>query len=119
ARALGFTRLGLLGTRFTMQATFYPEILARYGATVVIPGPDEQQYVNDRYFGELVHGVFRAETRERLLDIMRRMRRADDIQALILGGTELPLLLRDGPDPGLPLLDSTRIHVERAVSEML
>jgi len=116
ARELGFRRVGLLGTRFTMQARFYPDVFAEQGVAVVSPTPDEQEYVHSRYVGELVNGVFRDETRQGVLAIVDRMKHRDAIEAMILGGTELPLLFREGPMPSLPLLDTTRIHVERAVS---
>jgi aspartate racemase len=116
ARELGFRRVGLLGTRFTMQARFYPSVFAEQGVAVVSPAPDEQEYVHSRYVGELVNGVFRDETRQGVLAVIDRMKHRDGIEAMILGGTELPLLFREGPVPALPLLDTTRIHVERAVS---
>jgi aspartate racemase len=68
---------------------------------------------------ELVHGVFLAETRERLLTIVDRLKDEDGIQGLILGGTELPLILRDVADRGIPFFNTTKIHVERAVAQML
>jgi aspartate racemase len=119
ARALGLTKVGLLGTRFTMQARFYPEAFARRGMAVFVPLPDEQEYVHERYMGELVQAVFRPETREGVLAIVGRMRARDAIEGVILGGTELPLLFREGAPPGIPVLDTTRIHVERAVAELL
>jgi aspartate racemase len=69
--------------------------------------------------GELVHGVYRAETREQMLAIVERLRSQEGIQGLILGGTELPLLFRDANYAGIPVLDTTRIHVERAVAYLL
>jgi aspartate racemase len=119
ARALGLTKVGLLGTRFTMQARFYPETFARHGMTVFVPEPEEQEYVHERYMGELVQAVFRPETREGVLAIVARMKARDGIEGVILGGTELPLLFREGAPPGIPVLDTTRIHVERAVAELL
>jgi aspartate racemase len=67
-----------------------------------------------------VNGVFRPETRQRMLDVIARMKADDGVDAVILGGTELPLLLRDA-DAGLAVrfLDTTRIHVERIVTELL
>lgn len=118
-RELGFRRVGLLGTRFTMQARFYPHGFAEHGVTVVSPAPDEQDYVHSRYVGELVNGVFRDETRQGVLAVIDRMKHRDAIEAMVLGGTELPLLFREGPVPPLPLLDTTRIHVERAVRDIL
>lgn len=118
-QALGLKRVGLFGTRFTMQARFYPEAFSRQGISLVVPQPDDQDYIHDKYMSELVNGVFRAETREGLLAIVDRLREQEGIQGVVLGGTELSLILRDVADRGIPFLDTTRIHVERAVAEML
>lgn len=115
AETLGLTRLGLLGTRFTMQGRFYPEVFSRRGIALVVPSPEEQDYVHDRYMGELVRAVFRPETRERILAIVDRLAKHEGIQGVILGGTELPFLFREGPDLGIPFLDTTRIHAARAI----
>ena len=118
-RARGMTTVGLFGTRFTMEAPFYPEVFARAGVKLVTPNEQEQNYIHEIYLGELLKDVFLPETRVRLLEIADEMKRRDNIEALILGGTELPLLLRDQEHNGLPLLDTTRIHVEKLVAEML
>jgi len=118
ARALGLKRPGLLGTRFTMEAPFYPELFAREGLTIVTPDEKERAFINEKYFGELLQNLFRPETREQLLHIVNRMKEREAIDGLILGGTELPLLLR-GADSDLPFLDTTKIHVERIVYELL
>ena len=119
AEARGVRRAGLFGTRFTMQAAFFPEGLARSSIDVILPSADEQEYIHDKYVSELLDGVFRDETRQRLTAIARRLRDDDEIDALILGGTELPLILRDEADVGVPLLDTTRIHVEAIVAGLL
>jgi aspartate racemase len=119
AAARGLTRLGLFGTRFTMQSRSYPRVFARAGIEVVTPEEKEEQaYVHDKYVGELVHAVFLPDTRERLLRIVRRMVARDAIDGLILGGTELPLILRDDGQMPVPLLDTTRIHVEKIVDDL-
>jgi len=69
--------------------------------------------------GELVAGVFLPETRERIQAIAARMRDQERIDGLVLGGTELPLLLTDDGGSGIPFLDTTKIHAESAVVEML
>ena len=119
ARARGLRRLALLGTRFTMQGRFYPGAFERAGMVIVTPRPDEQAFIHDTYMGELVNGVFRDEARQRFHAIVRRLRADELVDGVILGGTELPLLLRDPVEAGIPLLDTTRLHVERAVEEML
>ncbi len=118
ARSLGLQRLGLLGTRFTMEATFYPEVFARGGLTIVTPNEAERTLINEKYFGELLKNVFLPATRDQLLDIINRLKERDAIDGVILGGTELPLILRDAPCD-LPFLDTTKIHVERIVEELL
>lgn len=118
ARASGLQRLGLLGTRFTMEAKFYPEVFSRAGLTIITPNETERAFVNEKYFGELLQNVFLPETRDQLLAIITQMKQRDGIDGLILGGTELPLILR-GAESDLPFLDTTRIHVARIVDELL
>jgi aspartate racemase len=113
----GFGTVGLLGTRFTMQGGFYPQVFARRGITVRLPSPEDQAYVHEKYVGELIPGEFRADTRARFLAIVERLREAG-AEGVVLAGTELPLLLRDSAG-ALPLLDTTRIHVGRAVAALL
>lgn len=119
ARVLALKRPALIATRFTMQAHFYQDTFAHVGLSIVTPNPAEQDYIHDKYFSELVKGVFLPETRSRLLAILDRMKSADHIDGVILGGTELPLILRAESHNGLPLLDTTQIHVRAAIEEML
>ena len=118
-QARGLKNVGLFGTRFTMQAPFYPEVFARAALKLVVPAEQEQDYIHGIYLGELLKDVFLPETRVRLLEIADEMKRRDNIEAVILGGTELPLLLRDEEHNGMPLLDTTRIHVDKLVREIL
>ena len=119
ALARGLKTVGLFGTRFTMEAPFYPEVFSRGGMKLVLPTAEEQDYVHGIYLGELLKDIFRPETRARLLEIADEMKRRDNIEGLILGGTELPLVLRAEEHNGMPLLDTTRIHVNKLVTEML
>jgi aspartate racemase len=111
AQALGLKRLGLFGTRFTMQGDFYPRVFSATEIALVVPQIPEQDYIHDKYLNELVKGVILPETRQRLLEIVDRMKEQEHIDGLILGGTELPLILGDVTDRGIPFLDTTRIHV--------
>jgi len=119
AKKLGLKRLGLFGTRFTMQGQFYADVFSRENMVLVTPSEDEQDYVHDKYMTELVNGVIRAETRERLLAIVARLRAEKEVEGVILGGTELPLILSNESEQGIPLLDTTRIHVECIVKQLL
>jgi aspartate racemase len=119
AEIQGLRRVGLLGTRFTMQARFYPETFAKRGITVLPPSPDEQEFVHGRYVGELIEGVFRPETRDRISTVVEAMIRRDDLDGVILAGTELPLLIRAETILDTPLLDTTGIHVGAAIAHLL
>ena len=115
ARGLGFKRLGLLGTGFTMRARFFPDVFGRAGLELVTPGETGQAFVHEKYIHELLKNSFLPETRTELIGIIDRMCNDDRIEALILAGTELPLLLRGAEPEGLPFLDTTMIHVRAAV----
>ena len=117
ARAQGLKKLGLLGTRFTMQGKFYPEVFAREGMALVAPAAGEQDYIQEKYFSELVPGKFLDPTREAMLTIIRRMKEGDAIDGLVLAGTELPLLLRGAAVSGAPFLDTATIHVKAILEQ--
>ena len=119
AAVLGLQRLGLFGTRYTMQARFYPDVLSRRSMTLVLPDADEQDYIHDKYINELLKNIFLPETRAGLLRIAYRLKEQEGIEGLILGGTELPLILTPDAIPELPLLDTTRVHVEAVVARLL
>jgi len=119
ARDLKLQRPALFGTRFTMQGKFYPEVFAEAGIDIVVPNEAERAFIHEKYMGELLNNIFLPETRERLIAIVNQMKQRDGIDGLILGGTELPLILRDAEIEGVPFLDTTRIHVERIVEKLL
>src|SRR6476646_3607364 len=119
AKARKLQRLALFGTRYTMQASFYPKVFSHEGIELLVPEPDDQNYIHDKYFSELVPGKFLPETRAGLLSIVDRMKAQSGIDGVILAGTELPLILRHPDHNGIAFLDTTKIHVEAAVDEML
>jgi aspartate racemase len=119
AKALNLKRLGLFGTRFTMEGRFYPDVFSERGIDLIVPEPDERVYIHDKYMNELVKGVSLRGTRDRFLAIVRRMKDQEGLQGLILAGTELPLILRDIHDGGFFFLDTTQIHVRSVVTRLL
>jgi aspartate racemase len=119
AKAMGLQHLGLFGTRFTMQGRFYADVFAREGIALSVPPPEEQYYIHDKYMRELISGLVLPETRERFLQIAKGLQKLHGIQGLILGGTELPLILRHASYNGIPFLDTTKLHVERIVAQVL
>ena len=119
ATKAGVRRLALFGTRFTMHAALFPEAFARRGLTIVVPNEKEQEFIHGKYMGELFVGAILDETRAGLVDIVETMKQRDNVDGLILGGTELSLILREPTAAGLPVLDATQIHVETALEWML
>ena len=118
ATKAGLRRLALFGTRFTMQAALFPEAFERRGMTIVVPNEKEQEFIHEKYMGELFVGAILDETRGVLVDIVETMKQRDNVDGLILGGTELSLILREPTAAGLPVLDTTQIHVETALEWM-
>jgi aspartate racemase len=118
ARRLGLTRPALLGTRFTMEAAFYPDVFAKSGLTVVVPEANDRAWVHARYIGELLIGEFRDETRAEFVELITRLRDDQRIDGVILGGTELPLLLQATVVAGVPVLDTTALHVAEIVRRL-
>jgi aspartate racemase len=119
AKARALKRLALFGTRFTMQGLFYPKVFSREGIELITPGPDDQEYIHDKYMNELILGKFLPETRAGLLAVVDRLNEKIDLDGVILAGTELPLILRDAAHNGIPFVDTTKIHVDAAVTKML
>jgi aspartate racemase len=111
-------RLLLLGTRFTMEADFYPAVFTRQGLSVLTPDEEDRTWVHDRYVNELLKGDFRGDTRQQFVALITRLKAELAVDGVILGGTELPLLLNDREIAGLPLLDTTALHVNAIVEQL-
>jgi aspartate racemase len=118
AKALGLRRLGLLGTRFTMQGHFYSDVFSREAIELVTPSKEDQTYVHTKYMDELVNGIFLPETHAGLLDIVGKLREEHQVDGVILAGTELPLILREPSYADIPFLDTTQIHARAAITEL-
>ena len=118
ARRRGLRRLALLGTRFTMEADFFPTVFARRAIQVVAPGEQDRAWVHERYVGELLKGDFRDDTRRQVVALVDRLRVEAGVDGVILGGTELPLLLGGAEIAGLPALDTTALHVAAIVAQL-
>jgi aspartate racemase len=102
-----------------MQARFFLDVFAQAGITLVVPTVAEQDYIHDKYMNELVNDIILPETRERMLTIVERLKAEERIEGVILGGTELPLLLGGVADAGIPFFDTTRLHCEQIVTRIL
>lgn len=113
----GIDSVGLLGTRFTMEQTFYRERLEKADIRVLIPEPEERDEIHRVIYQELCQGEIRADSRAGYLEVVDRL--ADrGAQAVILGCTEIGLLLQQ-TDTNVPLFDTTEIHAHAAVARAL
>jgi len=109
----GYRRLGLLGTRWLLGSEVYPQKLAARGLEWVAPSPDERQEINRIIMDELVYGVFKAQAVAFFQRVIGRME-DHGCQAVVLGCTEIPLIMDDG-NSVLPTLDSTRLLARAAL----
>ena len=118
ANEMGLKKVGLLGTSFTMQSDFFQEVFANNNISIVVPLEQEQEYIQQKLMTEIELGLFHNQTRDGLLSIVKRMVDEDLIQGLILGCTELPLILTED-EFGIPFLNTTKIHVESVIRTCL
>ena len=115
ANEMGLKNIGLLGTKLTMETEFYKKPFLSKGISIVVPTEEEQQIINRKLFSEIELGVFKDSTRDELLAIVKRMVEESRIDALILGCTELPLILTEDKY-GIPFLNTTAIHCEAIIT---
>jgi aspartate racemase len=114
AEKLNLKRIGLMGTKLTMEADFYKKPFLDKGMEVIIPSELERDLIQKRLFTEIELGIFKDSTRDELFNIVKRMIDDDKIDSLILGCTELPLILPDSKY-GIPFLNTTAIHCESII----
>jgi aspartate racemase len=115
AQKRGLKKLGLLGTRFTMESDFFKKPFGDNEMAVVVPEKEDQELIHHRLFSEIELGIIKDSTKEELLSIVKKMIDKHSIDALILGCTELPLILNKD-EFGIPFLNTTAIHAESIVN---
>ena len=108
AEQRGFRRVGLIGTSFTMESTFYGEKLGEFGIEIEIPGENDRELINKIIFDELVAAEFTTESRAYFDAVIRDLGEKKGCEAVVLGCTEIPLIVNEETSP-LPVLDSTRL----------
>jgi aspartate racemase len=115
ARERGFRRLGLTGTRWLVDSDVYPDKLRACGLACVRPTATERDEINRIIMDELVYGVFKAEGIAYFQHVVERLKSVEGCDAVVLGCTEIPLILSDANSP-LPTLDSTRLLARAALA---
>ena len=108
-----FRKPGILGTKFLMEGPVYPEVLEEKNIGFCIPAEEQRSKINDIIFNELVYGIINDESRKYLLDVVNDLK-SKGCDSVILGCTEIPLIVLPGDSP-LPILDSTRILARAAL----
>ena len=107
-------KVGLLGTRFTMEGDFYKKRLKdNYDIEVIIPEDADRQIIHDIIYNELCLGIIKDDSRQKYIDIINKLC-ANRAEGIILGCTEIPLLIKQS-DVLIPVYDTTKIHAESAV----
>lgn len=115
----GIQKIGLFGTKSTMNHGFYQLIAEKYGIEIITPSKEKQNYIHDKYINELVQNKIIPETKKELINIAEELREENSIEGLILGGTELCLTLSQSDFKTLTIFDTTEIHVESIVNAMI
>jgi len=105
--------VGLIGTRFTMENSFFRDKLSTFGINVVTPEAEDRDFVHSSIFNELTKGIFRDDTKAKCLEIIQKLKKAG-AQGVVFGCTEISLLIRP-EDCDIPVFDTTIIHSTAAV----
>jgi len=106
------SRVGLIGTKLTMTGKFYDKVAAKYGIGIFVPDEGDQTFIHTIYLGELVHNIIKPDTKARLISIVESMRAKYQLEGVILGGTELPLIIDEPDFPGFNVFNTTRIQID-------
>lgn len=106
-------RVALLGTRFTMEFSFYKTKLAEFNIETIVPDEDDRKFIHSSIFDELALNIFKPETKERYLEIINKLAN-QGADGIILGCTEIPLLIKQ-EDLEVPAFDTTKIHADAAI----
>lgn len=118
AQKRSYKKIGLLGTRFTMERDFYAKPFHEAGIEIATPNAEERKYIDRKISEELEYGIVNPDTQQYFIKVLNRMVGEQGIEAVILGCTELPLALNDAISP-VPCLDTVKIHSDALVDEIL
>jgi len=115
----GIKKVGLLGTKSTMSKGFYQKVGENNGIKIVIPNEENQNYIHEKYMDELVFNKIIPETKKELIQIINGLEVNENIEGIVLGGTELPLILKQEDFDNIIVFNTTEIHVNAILNKML
>ncbi|WP_350287990.1 amino acid racemase [uncultured Croceitalea sp.] len=115
----GIKKVELLGTKSTMSKGFYQSVAKNMGIEIVIPKEENQNYIHEKYMGELVFNKINSDTKNRLVQIVNELEDKEQIEGIVLGGTELPLILEQEDFEKLRVFNTTEIHVNAIIDKMI
>lgn len=118
AEKMELKKTALLGTKFTMENDFFQKTFKTKQKKIIVPSQQEQDFIHGKIVAELERGIVKQETKEEFLNIIAAMEEREGIEGIILGCTELPMLIKP-EDSTIPQLNTTKIHVEAIVTAML
>lgn len=118
AQKMGLQNIGLIGTRFTMENVFFKTPFLAHNMKITVPSISEQEYIHRKIVEELENGIVRQKTKLKFLEIIDRMSEQEQLEGIILGCTEFPMIIKQ-EDATLPQLNTTEIHVHKIVETML
>lgn len=105
-------RIGLLGTKLTMSGGFYQKESLKHGIEIFTPGEEDQVFIHDIYLKELVNNIIKPDTKARLIEIVDSLQKAFQLEGVILGGTELPLIIDQDDFEDVKIFNTTKIHID-------
>ena len=113
----GLKKVGLLGTRHTMQLGFYTDHLAKFGIETIIPEQEDVEYINYTIYNEFSKNIFTAEAKANYLNIISKLKEKG-AEGIVGGCTEIPILIKPG-DCTIPIFDTAKIHSEAGVEYVI
>ncbi|NHJ46900.1 MAG: amino acid racemase [Asgard group archaeon] len=111
------TKVGLLGTNFTMSLDFYPNTLLRFGIETIVPSKEDKIIIDDIIWKELTFNIINEDSKKAYVEIIEKLMQ-NGAQGVILGCTEIPLLVKDKDSP-IPVFDTTYVHAMAVLKEAL
>ena len=102
-----------------MNSRFYDKVFEKQNIEIATPDEESKEFIHSKIFGELVSGIIKDDTRKRFIEIIDKLKSVNGIDGLILGCTELPLILSDKDIPGIPFLNTTAIHAKGIIDRII